>query len=183
MQGERRAETRSSYAEPQPSLAVASQMQWQSYDIAEPHCLTVTDLAKLFLKKLQKCGFLPTGGYHNTHTARCYLALGGAPRPLFPRASSRLFHQPQPLLHKKGLQTTPQTPRQSLARGLIDSESWLSPSKFWYDSQSLRPSGVSHGGDDYASRWSFFHVVRVRHGGMATTLNAGRLGGGSRCGF
>ena len=33
VQGERRAETRSSYAEPQPSLAVASQMQWQRYDI------------------------------------------------------------------------------------------------------------------------------------------------------
>ena len=28
------------------------------------------------------------------------------------------LHQPQPLLHKKGLQTTPQTPRQSLARDL-----------------------------------------------------------------
>ena len=81
VQGERRAETRSSYAEPQPSLAVASQMQWQRYDNSKGRCLTVTDLAKLFLKKLQKCGFLPTGGYHNTHTARCYLALGDTPRP------------------------------------------------------------------------------------------------------
>ena len=36
MQGECRAETRSSYAEPQPSLAVASQMQRQSYNILKP---------------------------------------------------------------------------------------------------------------------------------------------------
>ena len=28
-------------------------------------------------------------------------------------------------------------------------------SRFWYDSQSLRPFGVSHGDDDYAGRWSF----------------------------
>ena len=27
-------------------------------------------------------------------------------------------------------------------------------SRFWYDSQSFRPYGVSHGDDDYASRWS-----------------------------
>ena len=27
-----------------------------------------------------------------------------------------ILHQPQPLLHKKGLQTTPQTPRQSFLR-------------------------------------------------------------------
>ena len=43
MQGERRAETRSSYAEPQPSLAVASQMQWQRYNISKVHCPSLAD--------------------------------------------------------------------------------------------------------------------------------------------
>ena len=43
MQGERRAETRSSYAEPQPSLAVASQMQWQSYSIWQRRCPSLAD--------------------------------------------------------------------------------------------------------------------------------------------
>ena len=43
VQGERRAETRSSYAEPQPSLAVASQMQWQRYNISKVHCPTLAD--------------------------------------------------------------------------------------------------------------------------------------------
>ena len=43
VQGERRAETRSSYAEPQPSLAVASQMQWQSYNIWQRRCPSLAD--------------------------------------------------------------------------------------------------------------------------------------------
>ena len=43
VQGERRAETRSSYAEPQPSLAVASQMQWQRYDISKGCCPSLAD--------------------------------------------------------------------------------------------------------------------------------------------
>ena len=94
---------------------------------------------------------LKRGGYRSSF-ARFYKAL----RLKECRVPPAGFHQPQPLLHKKGLQTTPQTPRQSLARDLIDSESWLSPSRFWYDSQSFRPSGVSHGDDDYASRWSSF---------------------------
>ena len=33
VQGERRAETRSSYAEPQPAIAVASSLQRQRYNI------------------------------------------------------------------------------------------------------------------------------------------------------
>ncbi len=75
------------------------------------------------------------------------------------------LHQPQPLLHKKGLQTTPQTPRQSLARGLVDSESWLSPSKFWYGSRAF--------------------ALRLRSGFAMffltpTTLNASRRGSSSK---
>ena len=43
VQGERRAETRSSYAEPQPSLAVASQMQWQRYNNSKGRCPSLAD--------------------------------------------------------------------------------------------------------------------------------------------
>ena len=37
---------------------------------------------------------------------------------LFPRVNPRLLHQPQPLLHKKGLRTFSQTLFQSLEKGL-----------------------------------------------------------------
>ena len=148
MQGERRAETRSSYAEPQPSLAVASQMQWQSYDIAEPHCLTVTDLAKLFLKKLQKCVFFTHWGYHNAHTHSEVLPRAGG----YPQTPFLLLSLAQ---RKKQRNIHPLQGLPLYGEDAID----LGPcpkSKFWYDSQSFRPSGVSHGDDDYASRWSSF---------------------------
>ena len=138
MQGERRAETRSSYAEPQPSLAVASQMQWQRYNNSKGRCLTVTDLAKLFLKKLQKCGFLPTGGYHNAHTHSEVLPRAGG----FPQTPFLLLSLAQ---RKKQRNIHPLQGLPLYGEDAID----FGPcpkSKFWYDSQSLRPFGVSHVG-------------------------------------
>ena len=45
------------------------------------------------------------------------VALWGIPPNPIREPALGFFHQPQPLLHKKGLRTTPQAPRQSLARG------------------------------------------------------------------
>ena len=98
------------------------------------------------------CDFLPIINYINQHEVLICVT---------PPQKEPLF---QWALHKKGLQTTPQTPRQSFlrpfgskrskierARGLIDSESWLSPSRFWYDSQSFRPSCVPSVASDQRS--------------------------------
>ena len=56
-----------------------------------------------------------------------------------------VFHQPQPLLHKKGLQTTLQTSRQSLARGLIDFGQKPPSVKVLVWLSSLCPFGIRHG--------------------------------------
>jgi len=79
--------------------------------------------------------------------------------PSFFRGKPRGFHQPPPLLHKKGLQTTPQTPRQSLARDLTENFERPSFSEFWYGSQSLCPFGASHGLDipAVAAPWKGAH--------------------------
>ena len=54
------------------------------------------------------------------------------------------LHHPQPPLHKKGLQTTLQTSRQSLARGLIDSGQRPPSVKVLVWLSSLCPFGVRH---------------------------------------
>ncbi len=54
------------------------------------------------------------------------------------------LHHPQPPLHKKGLQTTLQTSRQSLARGLVDSGQRPPSVKVLVWLSSLCPCGVRH---------------------------------------
>ena len=121
-------------------------MRLQSYDIVESRCLTVTDLAKLFLKKLQKCGFLPTGGYHNTHTARCYLALGDSPRPHF---SYFLWRKERSKETSTPSKASPYMGRMQLILGPARNQSFGMTHRAF----ALR---VSHGDDDYAGRWSLF---------------------------
>ena len=100
-------------------------------------------------------GRCPVGDTMRVPHTELLLWLGNSPDPFFqgvalwgippnPIRGQALgfFHQPQPLLHKKGLRTTLQTSRQSLAGGLVDSESWLSPSKFWYGSRAFALPGV-----------------------------------------
>jgi hypothetical protein len=57
------------------------------------------------------------------------------------------FHQPQPLLRKKGLRTTPKS-SPIVGKDLIDSGDWSPPSRFWYGSHSFRPAGEPSGSRD-----------------------------------
>ena len=53
-----------------------------------------------------------------TTAPSAFLSFSRRANKRFAGQSPAVLHHPQPPLHKKGLQTTPQTPRQSLARGL-----------------------------------------------------------------
>ena len=51
---------------------------------------------------------------------------------------------PNPFFIRRGFRPLPK-PLANLWQGdVVDSESWLSPSRFWYGSQSLCPFGASH---------------------------------------
>ena len=90
------------------------------------------------------------------------LPCGGYPQTPSQALPATVSSYPTLSYRKRGLRTTLQTSRQSLAGGLIDSESWLSPSKFWYRSRAFALPGVTTPSRvrhvffyaDYAKRWS-----------------------------
>ena len=70
------------------------------------------------------------------------LPCGGYPQTPSQALPATVSSYPTLSYCKRGLRTTLQTSRQSLAGGLVDSESWLSPSKFWYGSRAFALPGV-----------------------------------------
>ena len=103
---------------------------------------------------------LPCGGYHVGGTQSHRSGWGCSPDPFFIRASpcggypqtpsqampATVSSYPTLSYRKRGLRTTLQTSRQSLAGGLIDSgQKPPSVKDFLYGSQSLCPFGASHG--------------------------------------
>ena len=69
---------------------------------------------------------------------------GGYPQtPLQAKACNTSIN-PNPFFIRRGFRPLPK-PLANLWQGdVVDSESWLSPSRFWYGSQSLCPFGASH---------------------------------------
>ena len=60
------------------------------------------------------------------------------------RQSLQSSINPNPFFIRRGFRPLPK-PLANLWQGdVVDSESWLSPSRFWYGSQSLCPFGASH---------------------------------------
>ena len=68
---------------------------------------------------------------------------GIPPNPIAGRSLQSSIN-PNPFFIRRGFRPLPK-PLANLWQGdVVDSESWLSPSRFWYGSQSLCPFGASH---------------------------------------